>query len=154
MDAEELFKKNLKKLQEDDVSALNDFEQFHKSEMNIYDKIEFTHEFLDLLSFKLKQSKCPMNKDVLADYILRLFTKTIDKYEYNHKFIASQFKALVTYHKNNKNFDKAVEALELLILHGIIDDDAQRFHIQLDELYRLRKKRWEKHTRAGGGNQG
>jgi hypothetical protein len=149
MEEKASIKNILNKLRENDISALEDFNLFQKAEMDIYTKIELTHEILDLMSFKLKQSKCLMDKEALADYILNVFKKTINTYEYNPKFIASQFKALITFHRNNKDYDKAIGALELLVYYGITDDDSQRFHIQLDDLYRQRKKYQEKLERNG-----
>ncbi|MFC1586429.1 hypothetical protein ACFL5V_12850, partial [Fibrobacterota bacterium] len=99
--------------------------------------------------YKIKQSKCTMDKTILAAFLLNLFKNTIKSYGYNKKFIAAQFKALITFHKNQKDYDKAIEALELLVFHGITDDDSQNFHIQLDELYRLRKKYLERQEKLG-----
>ncbi len=144
MTKEEFDADYLEALRNEDVTVFERFEEFQKSSINAYTKIEWTHEFLDLLSFKLRESRCKMDKEFLAQYILSFFRKTIKNYDYNSKFVGSQIKSLVTYYRNRRELDKAIESLEFLIQNGIVDDDGQGFHIQLDDLYRLRQKRAEK----------
>ncbi len=131
-------------LKADNISALDVFSDFQKSDMDLYDKIEMCHEFIDTLCFKLRESKSTMDKSVLAVYCFDFFKKTIKTFDYNPKFIAAQCKSLVTYHKNQKDLSTAIEVLEFLIQNGIADDDGHGYHIQLDELYRLRLKKQQK----------
>jgi hypothetical protein len=140
----ELLEGMLKGLREDDVSVLEKFSEYQASQAPFFDKVEVAHEFLDLLTFKIKESKSRMNKETLAQFSLAFLRQTIRSYGYNPKFVATQAKALITYYQNQKNLDKAIEVCEFLILQGITDDDAKGFHVRLDELYRLKRKIEEK----------
>jgi hypothetical protein len=151
MDKPSFQKEILNRLKNEDVSALAKFEEFQAREMDLFDKIALTHEFIDLLSFKLRQSKCKMDKTVLSEFLFQVFKNTVKTYDYNFKFIAYQFKTLVIYHKNCKNFDKAIKILEFLIQLGISDAEGEKFHIQLDELYRLRRRRDNKLEKPSRG---
>jgi hypothetical protein len=131
----ELLEGMLKGLREDDIAILDQFSEYQASQAPFFDKVEVAHEFLDLLTFKIKESKSRMNKEGLAQF---------RTYGYNPKFVATQAKALITYYQNQKNLDKAIEVSEFLILQGITDDDAKGFHVRLDELYRLKRKIEEK----------
>ncbi len=130
----------LERLSKDEIEVLEEFDKIQSTYKEFYGKIEIAHEFLDLLTFKIKESKSTMDKKVLAQFSLDFFLRTIREYGYNPKFVAVQCKALITYHQNQKDLDKAIEVCEFLIRHGITDDDAKGFHVRLDELYRLRKK--------------
>lgn len=134
----------LKGLREDDIGVLDRFTAYQKSASPFFEKVEVAHEFLDLLTFKIKESKSRMNKESLAQFSLAFLRQTIRSYGYNPKFVATQAKALITYYQNQKNLDKAIEVCEFLILQGITDDDAKGFHVRLDELYRLKRKIEEK----------
>lgn len=134
----------LKRLRDDDIGVLDEFSDFQKSSSPFFDKVEVAHEFLDLLTFKIKESKSRMNKETLAQFSLGFLRQTIRTYGYNPKFVATQAKALITYYQNQKNLDKAIEVCEFLILQGITDDDSKGFHVRLDELYRLKRKIEEK----------
>jgi hypothetical protein len=140
----ELLESMLKGLREDDISILDQFSEYQGSQAPFFDKVEVAHEFLDLLTFKIKESKSRMNKEGLAQFSLAFLRQTIRTYGYNPKFVATQAKALITYYQNQKNLDKAIEVSEFLILQGITDDDAKGFHVRLDELYRLKRKIEEK----------
>jgi hypothetical protein len=140
----ELLESMLKGLREDDISILDQFSEYQESQAPFFDKVEVAHEFLDLLTFKIKESKSRMNKEGLAQFSLAFLRRTIRTYGYNPKFVATQAKALITYYQNQKNLDKAIEVSEFLILQGITDDDAKGFHVRLDELYRLKRKIEEK----------
>jgi hypothetical protein len=140
----ELLEGMLKGLREDDITILDQFSEYQASKAPFFDKVEVAHEFLDLLTFKIKESKSRMNKEGLAQYSLAFLRQTIRTYGYNPKFVATQAKALITYYQNQKNLDKAIEVSEFLILQGITDDDAKGFHVRLDELYRLKRKIEEK----------
>jgi hypothetical protein len=140
----ELLESMLKGLREDDIAILDRFSEYQASQAPFFDKVEVAHEFLDLLTFKIKESKSKMNKEALAQFSLAFLRQTIRTYGYNPKFVATQAKALITYYQNQKNLDKAIEVSEFLILQGITDDDAKGFHVRLDELYRLKRKIEEK----------
>jgi hypothetical protein len=131
-------------LKEDEANVLDRFSDYQKSSAQFFEKVEVAHEFLDLLTFKIKESKSKMNKEQLAQFSLVFLRQTIKQYGYNPKFIATQTKALITYYQNQKNLDKAIEVCEFLILQGITDDDAKGFHVRLDDLYRLKRKIEEK----------
>lgn len=131
-------------LKEDEAGVLDKFSDYQKSPAPFFEKVEIAHEFLDLLTFKIKESKSRMNKELLAQFSLVFLRQTIKQYGYNPKFTATQAKALITYYQNQKNLDKAIEVCEFLILQGITDDDAKGFHVRLDELYRLKRKIEEK----------
>ena len=134
----------LKGLREDSIVVLDEFTDYQKSGAQFFEKVEVAHEFLDLLTFKIKESKSKMNKEQLAQFSLAFLRQTIKTYGYNPKFVATQTKALITYYQNQKNLDKAIEVCEFLILQGITDDDAKGFHVRLDELFRLKRKIEEK----------
>lgn len=134
----------LKGLREDSIVILDEFTDYQKSGAQFFEKVEVAHEFLDLLTFKIKESKSKMNKEQLAQFSLAFLRQTIKTYGYNPKFVATQTKALITFYLNQKNLDKAIEVCEFLILQGITDDDAKGFHVRLDELFRLKRKIEEK----------
>jgi hypothetical protein len=134
----------LKGLREDNIAVLDEFAEYQKGDAPFFEKVEIAHEFLDLLTFKIKESKSRMNKEHLSQYSLGFLRQTIRPYGYNPKFVATQAKALITYYQNQKNLEKAIEVCEFLILQGITDDDAKGFHVRLDELYRLKRKIEEK----------
>jgi hypothetical protein len=144
IDKDELLETLLKGLREDNIGVLDDFSGYQKSASPFFEKVEIAHEFLDLLTFKIKESKSKMNKEQLAQFSLAFLRQTIKTYGYNPKFVATQAKALITYYQNQKNLEKAIEVCEFLILQGITDDDAKGFHVRLDELYRLKRKIEEK----------
>ena len=144
MGKEELLEKLLKELREDNIEVLAEFENYQKSDAPFFEKVVIAHEFLDILTFKIKESKSRMNKEELSQYSLNFLRLTIRQFGYNPKFVATQCKALITYYQNQKNLDKAIEVCEFLILQGITDDDAKGFHVRLDELYRLKRKIEEK----------
>lgn len=131
-------------LREDDIQVLDQFLATQKAEEPFFERVELAHEFLDLLTFKIKESKSRMNKETLTQFSLNFIRDTLRTYGYNPKFVATQCKALITYYQNQKNLDKAIEVCEFLIRNGITDDDAKGFHVRLDELYRLKKKLEEK----------
>jgi hypothetical protein len=139
-----LLEKLLKGLREDNVAVLDEFAEYQKGGAPFFEKVEVAHEFLDLLTFKIKESKSRMNKEQLSQFSLGFLRQTIRPYGYNPKFVATQAKALITYYQNQKNLEKAIEVCEFLILQGITDDDAKGFHVRLDELYRLKRKIEEK----------
>jgi len=130
----------LQRLREDDVTVLEDFLAYQHGDHPFFNRVEVAHEFLDLLTFKIKESRSLMNKEALARFSFEFLRDTLKGYGYNHKFVAVQCKALITYYQNQRNLDKAIEVCELLIRHGITDDESKGFHIRLDELYRLRRK--------------
>ena len=133
-DKPELFEQVLQRLREDDISVLDEFLAYQKSPAPFFDRVEVAHEFLDLLTFKVKESKSRMSKDQLTQFSLDFLRDTLKRYGYNPKFVAIQCKALITYYQNQKNLEKAIEVCEFLIRHGITDDDAKGFHVRLDEL--------------------
>jgi hypothetical protein len=139
-----LLERLLKGLREDNVAILDEFAEYQKGGAPFFEKVEVAHEFLDLLTFKIKESKSRMNKEQLSQFSLGFLRQTIRPYGYNPKFVATQAKALITYYQNQKNLEKAIEVCEFLILQGITDDDAKGFHVRLDELYRLKRKIEEK----------
>ena len=139
-----LLERLLKGLREDNIAVLDEFAEYQKGDAPFFEKVEIAHEFLDLLTFKIKESKSRMNKEQLSQYSLGFLRQTIRPYGYNPKFVATQAKALITYYQNQKNLEKAIEVCEFLILQGITDDDAKGFHVRLDELYRLKRKIEEK----------
>jgi hypothetical protein len=141
---DELLERLLKSLREDNRDTLEAFLAYQKSGSPFFEKVEIAHEFLDLLTFKIKESKSRMNKEELTAFSLDFIRETLKKYGYNPKFVAVQCKALITFHQNQKNLDKAIEVCEFLIRNGITDDDSKGFHVRLDELYRLKKKVEEK----------
>ena len=141
---DDLLENMLKGLREDEIGVLDKFTEYQKSGSPFFEKVEVAHEFLDLLTFKIKESKSKMNKESLAQFSLVFLRQTIRTYGYNPKFVATQTKALITYYQNQKNLEKAIEVCEFLILQGITDDDAKGFHVRLDELYRLKRKIEEK----------
>jgi len=134
----------LQGLRDDEIGILAEFTNYQKSDAPFFEKVEVAHEFLDLLTFKIKESKSRMGKEQLSQFSLAFLRETIKPYGYNPKFIATQCKALITYYQNQKSLDKAIEVCEFLILQGITDDDAKGFHVRLDELYRLKRKVEEK----------
>src|SRR3954470_19816720 len=144
--------KLLSGLKEDSITILDEFTDYQKSGVPFFEKVEVAHEFLDLLTFKIKESKSRMNKEQLAQFSLAFLRQTIRSYGYNPKFVATQTKALITYYQNQKNLDKAIEVCEFLILQGITDDDSKGFHVRLDELYRLKRKIEEKGGDLSGLN--
>ncbi len=139
---EEILEKLLNGLKEDQIEILEDYTAYQNSEASFFEKVELAHEFLDLLTFKIKESRSKMNKEILAQFSLDFFRRSIKSYSYNPKFTGTQCKALITYYQNQKNLDKAIEVCEFLILQGITDDDSKGFHVRLDDLYRLKRK-WE-----------
>jgi len=141
---DQLLEKLLQGLKDDRIGVLDEFADYQKGPAPFFEKVEIAHEFLDLLTFKIKESKSRMNKEQLSQYSLGFLRQTIRQYGYNPKFVATQAKALITYYQNQKNLDKAIEVCEFLILQGITDDDAKGFHVRLDELYRLKRKVEEK----------
>lgn len=141
---ERLLERLLAGLREDNIAILDEFAEYQKSGAPFFEKVEVAHEFLDLLTFKIKESKSRMNKEQLSQFSLGFLRQTIRPYGYNPKFVATQAKALITYYQNQKNLEKAIEVCEFLILQGITDDDAKGFHVRLDELYRLKRKIEEK----------
>jgi hypothetical protein len=141
---EEFLEQILRRLREDDGAVLEDFQAYQKSSVPFFDRVEVAHEFLDLLTFKIKESKSRMDKEALGQFSLDFIRDTLKSYGYNPKFVAVQCKALITYYQNQKNLDKAIEVCELLIRNGITDDDSKGFHVRLDELYRLKRKVEEK----------
>ncbi len=134
----------LNSLKEDDAGVLERFTAYQNSSSPFFEKVEIAHEFLDILTFKIKESKSKMNKEILVQYSLAFLRQTIKQYGYNPKFVAIQAKALITYYQNQKNLDKAIEVCEFLILQGITDDESKGFHVRLDDLYRLKRKIEEK----------
>lgn len=141
---DQTLEKLLAGLRDDNVQVVDDFSEYQKSAAPFFEKVEIAHEFLDLLTFKIKESKSKMNKEQLSQFSLGFLRQTIKPYGYNPKFVAIQCKALITYYQNQKNLDKAIEVCEFLILQGITDDDSKGFHVRLDELYRLKRKIEEK----------
>lgn len=130
----------LARLRDDDISVLEDFSAWQAGDMDFFVKVGGVHEFLDQLTFKVKESKSRMDKDVLTQFSLDFLRKTLESYGYNPKFVAVQCKALITYHQNQKNLAKAIEVCEFLIENGITDDDAKGFHVRLDEFHRLKRR--------------
>ena len=144
LDKEQFLERLLSGLKDDNIEVLEEFSEYQKSGVPFFEKVEVAHEFLDLLTFKIKESKSKMNKESLSQFSLGFLRQTIRQYGYNPKFVATQSKALITYYQNQKNLEKAIEVCEFLILQGITDDDAKGFHVRLDELYRLKRKIEEK----------
>ena len=130
----------LARLREDDLTVLEDFTAWQATDMDFFVKVEGAHEFLDQLTFKIKESKSRMDKDVLTQFSLDFLRRTLEAYGYNPKFVAVQCKALITYYQNQKNLAKAIEVCEFLIENGITDDDAKGFHVRLDEFHRLKRR--------------
>jgi len=130
----------LTRLRDDDVHVLQDFKIWQGTPLEFFEKVEGAHEFLDQLTFKIKESKSRMSKDVLTQFSLDFLRDTLASYGYNSKFVAVQCKALITYYQNQKNLVKAIEVCEFLIENGITDDDAKGFHVRLDEFHRLKKR--------------
>jgi hypothetical protein len=130
----------LQRLRDDDGSVLSDFLAWQTKPLEFFEKVEGAHEFLDQLTFKIKESKSRMSKDMLTQFSLDFLRNTLTQYGYNPKFVAVQCKALITYYQNQKNLAKAIEVCEFLIENGITDDDARGFHVRLDEFHRLKKK--------------
>jgi hypothetical protein len=130
----------LQRLRDDDTGVLRDFLDWQATPVEFFQKVEGAHEFLDQLTFKIKESKSRMSKDMLTQFSLDFLRDTLGAYGYNPKFVAVQCKALITYHQNQKNLPKAIEVCEFLIENGITDDDAKGFHVRLDEFHRLKKK--------------
>ena len=145
----EILSRLLERLSNDDIGALDEFNEVQNSNLDYFDKVEIAHEFIDLLTFKLKESKSTMEKEKLSVFSLEFLQKTLKKYGYNPKYVAVQCKALITYYQNQKNLDKAIEVCEFLISNGITDDDAKGFHYRLDELFRLKKKIQERQMELG-----
>ena len=137
---EDFLAQALQRLREDDVTVLQDFLAYQRGEHPFFNRVEVAHEFLDLLTFKIKESRSQMNKEALASFSFEFIRDSLKVYGYNHKFVAVQYKALITYYQNQRNLDKAIEVCEMLIRHGITDDESRGFHIRLDDLYRLRRK--------------
>ncbi len=138
--ADGFLEKALERLRDDDISVLQDFLDWQNSSMPFFEKVEAAHEFLDQLTFKIKESKSRMSKEDLTEFSLNFLRDTLPRYEYNPKFVAVQCKALITYYQNQRNLARAIEVCEFLISNGITDDDAKGFHARLDEFYRIRKK--------------
>lgn len=130
----------LTRLREDDIDVLQDFQEWQKRPLEFFEKVEGAHEFLDQLTFKIKESKSRMSKETLTQFSLDFLRDTLPSYGYNPKFVAVQCKALITFHQNQKNLAKAIEVCEFLIENGITDDDAKGFHVRLDEFHRLKKR--------------
>lgn len=130
----------LQELQDENPKSLELFEQILESDVDHFEKVEFSHEFMSLLSFKIKESKCEMDKFLLCEKLLGYLKSTIRTFDYNPKFVASMGKTLVTFYRNRKEIEKAIEVLEFLIFYNIPDADGEEFHIQLDSLYRFQKK--------------
>ena len=130
----------LARLRDDDISVLDDFLAWQARPVEFFAKVEAAHEFIDQLTFKIKESKSRMGKDRLTQFSLDFLRNTFAPYGYNPKFVAVQCKALITFHQNQKNLAKAIEVCEFLIENGITDDDAKGFHVRLDEFHRLKKK--------------
>ncbi len=141
---EEFLEQALRRLQQDDIGILDDFLSYENSSAPFFDRVEVAHEFLDLLTFKIKESKSRMSKDLLTQFSLDFLRDTLKSYGYNSKFVAIQCKALITYHQNQKSLEKAIQVCEFLISNGITDDDSKGFHVRLDDLYRLKKRVEEK----------
>ncbi len=139
-----LLERFLQALREDRSEILTEFLAYQKGPAPFFERVEIAHEFLDLLTFKIKESKSKMSKEELTAFSLDFIRETHKKYGYNPKFVAVQCKALITYHQNQKNLEKAIEVCEFLIRNGITDDDSKGFHVRLDDLYRLKKKVEEK----------
>jgi hypothetical protein len=131
----------LQRLRDDDDAVLGDFREWQNSPLlPFFERVEGAHEFLDQLTFKIKESKSRMSKEALTQFSLDFLRDTLTPYGYNPKFVAVQCKAMITYHQNQKNLGKAIEVCEFLIENGITDDDAKGFHARLDEFHRLKKK--------------
>jgi hypothetical protein len=130
----------LNRLREDDAAVLEDFLAWQAGPMDFFQKVEGAHEFLDQLTFKIKESKSRMSKETLTQFSLDFLRQTLSAYGYNPKFVAVQCKALITFHQNQKNLAKAIEVCEFLIENGITDDDAKGFHARLDEFHRIKRK--------------
>ncbi len=141
---DEFMEQALRRLREDDSEVLDDFLAYQRSDAPFFERVEVAHEFLEILTFKIKESKSRMDKNVLTRFALDFFGETLRPYGYNPKFVAVQCKALATYHQNQKNLDRAIEVCEFLIRNGITDDESKGFHVRLDELFRLRRKVEEK----------
>ncbi len=141
---ESFLEQALQRLQADDIVILEDFLTYQNSPAPFFDRVEVAHEFLDLLTFKIKESKSRMDKDLLTQFSLDFLRGSLKRYGYNPKFVAIQCKPLITYYQNQKNLEKAIEVCEFLIRNGISDDDSKGFHVRLDELYRLKKRVEEK----------
>lgn len=141
---DQILERFLQALRDDQGEILAEFTAYQKGNRPFFERVEVAHEFLDLLTFKIKESKSKMDKDELTAFSLDFIRDTLKKYGYNPKFVAVQCKALITYHQNQKNLDRAIEICEFLIRNGITDDDSKGFHVRLDELYRLKKKIEEK----------
>ena len=141
---ESFLEQTLQRLQADDIVVLDDFLAYENSPSPFFERVEVAHEFLDLLTFKIKESKSRMSKELLAQFSLDFLRDTLKRYGYNPKFVAIQCKPLITFYQNQKNLDKAIEVCEFLIRNGISDDDSKGFHVRLDELYRLKKRVEEK----------
>ncbi len=150
LDKDLILERFLSGLRDDNLGVLNEFTAYQNGPAPFFEKVEVAHEFLDLLTFKIKESKSKMDKELLSQFSLAFLRKTIKQYGYNPKFIAMQTKALITFYQNQKNLDLAIEVCEFLILQGITDDDAKGFHVRLDELYRLKRKIEEKGGDASG----
>lgn len=134
----------LERLRNDESQAVSEFWDYQFSQAPFFERVEVAHEFLDLLTFKIKESKSKMDKEYLTTFSFDFIRETLKTYGYNPKFVAVQCKALITYYQNQKNLEKAIEVCEFLIRNGITDDDAKGFHVRLDDLYRLKKKIDEK----------
>ncbi len=134
----------LERLRNDETQSVAEFREYQFSAAPFFERVEVAHEFLDLLTFKIKESKSKMDKDYLTAFSFDFIRDTLKTYGYNPKFVAVQCKALITYYQNQKNLEKAIEVCEFLIRNGITDDDAKGFHVRLDDLYRLKKKIDEK----------
>jgi hypothetical protein len=130
----------LTRLREDDISVLEDFLAWQRRSTGFFEKVEGAHEFLDQLTFKIKESRSRMSKDTLTQFSLDFLRDTFSAYGYNPKFVAVQCKALITYYQNQKNLAKAIEVCEFLIENGITDDDAKGFHVRLEAFHRLKKR--------------
>jgi hypothetical protein len=141
---DQILERFLQALRDDRTEILAEFTAYQRGNAPFFERVEVAHEFLDLLTFKIKESKSKMGKDELTSFSLNFIRDTLKKYGYNPKFVAVQCKALITYHQNQKNLDRAIEICEFLIRNGITDDDSKGFHVRLDELYRLKKKVEEK----------
>ena len=87
---DQLLEKLLQGLKDDRIGVLDEFAEYQGSKAPFFEKVEIAHEFLDLLTFKIKESKSRMNKEQLSQYSLGFLRQTIRQYGYNPKFVATQ----------------------------------------------------------------
>lgn len=131
----------LRRLLEDNMAALESFEAFCASEVDFQIKVEWSHEFLDVASNKLRESKSSMDKEILAACLFSFFKKTVRDYGYNTAFLVQQCKRLLAHYHLQKNLALEVEVLEFLIQNGVIEEGKEDFHIQLDKAHHLQRKK-------------